>query len=87
MFCFLLPQDIYRTGAKCVPGGEQDSLRPAAQYHTVGLLRTKPGRGERTESMSCSDKVAKWNVLGCQGALLSIFLKEPIYFSSLVVGK
>ncbi|XP_059178056.1 tRNA-specific adenosine deaminase 1-like isoform X2 [Physella acuta] len=79
--------DIYRTGAKCVPGGEQDSLRPAAQYHTVGVLRTKPGRGERTESMSCSDKIAKWNVLGCQGALLSIFLKEPIYFTSLVVGK
>ncbi|KAH9512593.1 tRNA-specific adenosine deaminase 1 [Bulinus truncatus] len=79
--------DIYRTGAKCVPKGEQDSLGPASSYHTIGALRTKPGRGERTESMSCSDKFLRWNVLGCQGALISMFLVEPIYFTSIVIGK
>ncbi|XP_040185511.1 tRNA-specific adenosine deaminase 1 isoform X3 [Rana temporaria] len=79
--------DIYRTGAKCVPGDAQDSRNPGMDYHTVGALRVKPGRGDRTLSMSCSDKMARWNVLGCQGALLMHFLQRPIYFASLVVGK
>lgn len=79
--------DVYRTGAKCVPGEAGDSGLPGAAYHQVGLLRVKPGRGDRTCSMSCSDKLARWNILGCQGALLMHFLEEPIYLSAVIIGK
>ncbi|GAB1293681.1 tRNA-specific adenosine deaminase 1 [Apodemus speciosus] len=79
--------DVYRTGAKCVPGEAGDLRGPGAAYHQVGLLRVKPGRGDRTSSMSCSDKMARWNVLGCQGALLMHFLERPVYLSAVVIGR
>lgn len=35
--------------------------------------------------MSCCDKMAKWNVLGLQGASLSKYL-QPIYLESIILG-
>ena len=80
-------KDIHRTGAKCVAGGVQDKMAAKSGYHEVGAFRTKPGRGERTLSMSCSDKMARWNIVGCQGALLSHFIYDPVYFSAVIIGR
>ena len=56
-------------------------------YALLGVLRTKPGRADSppTISMSCSDKIASWCVLGTQGALASEVM-QPVYSRGLVVG-
>ena len=58
------PPPVHRTGAR--PAGAEAMAAEAAtggNECALGLLRTKPGRGERTSCMSCSDKLAKWAVL------------------------
>ena len=42
-------------------------------------------QGGRLRTMSCSDKIARWNILGLQGSLLSLYL-QPIYMASLTLG-
>lgn len=45
-----------------------------------------PLQGEPTLSMSCSDKLARWALLGLQGSLLGSLLAAPIRLSTLTVG-
>ena len=43
------------------------------------------GPGQRDPTLSASSSASRWNVVGIQGSLLSIFV-EPIYFSSIILG-
>ncbi|PSR73472.1 hypothetical protein PHLCEN_2v10764 [Hermanssonia centrifuga] len=64
------------------------AARGRDNYSLYGVLRTKPGRADSppTLSMSCSDKIARWNFLGIQGSLGSQFLC-PIYIDNIVIGE
>ncbi|KDQ28905.1 hypothetical protein PLEOSDRAFT_1102944 [Pleurotus ostreatus PC15] len=63
------------------------AARGRDNYSLYGVLRTKPGRADSPPStaMSCSDKIARWNVLGFQGALASR-LFNPLYVSEIIIG-
>lgn len=48
-----------------------------------GTALPHTGAGSR---WTCSDKVARWNVLGMQGALLERLLPQPLYLASITIG-
>ena len=73
-----------RETSTCV---ESQVLRGRLGFKALGMGRTKPGRhdAETTECMSCSDKIAMWNVIGFQGSLLDQFT-GPLFLDSIVIG-
>ncbi|KAK5600292.1 hypothetical protein CRENBAI_002651 [Crenichthys baileyi] len=67
-----------------VNGGE-GTLPVTSRRTNQNWASVWPGPPVCMTSMSCTDKIAKWSVVGLQGALLS-HLVEPIYLHSLTVG-
>jgi tRNA-specific adenosine deaminase 1 len=62
------------------------------EVQLLGKLRTKSGRSNlpahlRSTSMSCSDKIVQWSILGLQGGLLSDCIVDPIRLTSVVVSR
>ncbi|CAH2239781.1 jg4621 [Pararge aegeria aegeria] len=78
--------DIHRTGAKCLLNNQQDPRDAGLNYHLVGQVRTKPGRGDRTLSVSCSDKISRWIHCGIQGSLLDMLLNMPVFIKHFIFG-
>nr|XP_040563585.1 LOW QUALITY PROTEIN: tRNA-specific adenosine deaminase 1-like [Lepeophtheirus salmonis] len=80
--------DIHRTGAKCVANQVMmDEHLPGVGYHVVGAVRTKPGRGSPTKSLSCSDKMLKWNYFGTCGDILKRFwFPSGLHWSSITIN-
>ena len=75
------------TGAKLLGGGGGGvDAEYGATDQAVGRARVKPGRGDQTNCMSCSDKIAKWVALGVQGSALSELLVEPVFLYSITVA-
>eukprot|EP00892_Ulva_mutabilis_P007188 jgi/Ulvmu1/4841/UM020_0127.1 len=66
-----------------LPTGAHTALQMAAQHVPAACAEAHTGSGQ---TASCSDKIARWNVLGVQGGLMLNVLSEPIYMESITIG-
>ena len=65
------------------PPGAQASVNVPHYALPPGTALPNSGLGA---TATCSDKIARWNVLGLQGALLAQLLPQPLYLRSIAIG-
>lgn len=80
-------EGFHVTGARRTTGEQRVSVweEEDGAEGAVGACRAKPGRGDPTLSMSCSDKIAMWACTGVQGALAGLILASPLTLDTVVV--
>lgn len=63
-------------------------LRGRMEFEERGIARTKPGRidSDLSASMSCTDKITRWNGLGWGGSIVAL-LAGPIHMSAIIVAE
>lgn len=76
-------------GAKPLKDFFKNCSDSTTQKMEISELTSKPYRTDtaiinRSASLSCSDKIMCWNLLGLQGKALGLFL-EPVYINSIIV--
>ena len=83
---------ILRKKIECGEGGvvlDDSILVPRSQswekLKFSGKVLSSDDVEYRLCTMSCSDKILKWNIVGVQGAPLSLLI-QPVFLSSVVIG-
>lgn len=82
---FKISDTVGFTGAKLFEHSNANRAIKDEMEQIEGEIRIKPGKGIRTLSLSCSDKMARWNLMGVQGCMLFSLMEVPIYLSSFVL--
>ncbi|KAM7379791.1 hypothetical protein PAMP_005317 [Pampus punctatissimus] len=77
------PSRRFRCHLRVKVDGGEGTLPVTARR--ANQMRDSVSPGKPLVTMSCTDKMAKWSVVGLQGGLLSHVL-EPVYLHSLTVG-
>ena len=72
------------------PQSEDRQLRYRKEASQIGngiceIETSQRENSDKLHLMCCSAKIALWNVVGIQGALLSCVLEKPVYLSTIIV--
>ena len=89
-FALLVKKDPSSTGmtaATNVARGPKERTWPIYQTTAWCPPGTTTVWSNQGSLHTCSDKIARWNYLGYQGSLLSAYLQEPIYITTITVGR
>jgi hypothetical protein len=65
----------------------QGTIPPGCSAVPAGPSGMAAVAGSSDYSLSCSDKIARWQCLGLQGTLLMQFLEQPLYLQSCTFGR